>query len=187
MQIHEEEYRHHIIRISQDDDIVDSPRNWDNLGTMICFHSRYNLGDEHPWTVDEAKEIAGSKDYISLPLYLYDHSGISMSTRSFVGRAHHAEWDSGQVGFIWVAKEDVLSEFNRKKMSNKLEHHVLRILKSEVEIYDQYLRGDVYCFSIEKNEDIFDSCCGFYGFDYCLEEAKDIIKHATKEQEGLIY
>ena len=23
-----------------------SPREFDNLGTMVCFHRRYNLGDE---------------------------------------------------------------------------------------------------------------------------------------------
>ena len=25
----------------------DNPRNWDNIGTMVCFHSRYDLGDKH--------------------------------------------------------------------------------------------------------------------------------------------
>ena len=30
------------------DDTPQHPRaEQDNLGTMICFHSRYNLGDEH--------------------------------------------------------------------------------------------------------------------------------------------
>jgi hypothetical protein len=29
-------------------DEVDSPRDWDNLGTMACWHRRYNLGDEQP-------------------------------------------------------------------------------------------------------------------------------------------
>ena len=35
-------------------------------------------------------------------LYLYDHSGLAMSTESFSGRAPHAECDSGQVGWIYV-------------------------------------------------------------------------------------
>ena len=35
------------IEIKQDDCDY-SPREWDNLGTMVCWHSRYNLGDEQP-------------------------------------------------------------------------------------------------------------------------------------------
>ena len=39
---HNQEYR---IRIMPDYD-PSSPREWDNLGIMICSHRRYNLGDE---------------------------------------------------------------------------------------------------------------------------------------------
>jgi hypothetical protein len=58
-----------------------------------------------------------------LPLFLYDHSGISISTGSFGCR-----WDSGLVGFIWTADETARNEW----------------LESEVATYDQYLRGDQY-------------------------------------------
>ncbi len=29
------------------DESPESPREWENLGTMICFHRRYNLGDKN--------------------------------------------------------------------------------------------------------------------------------------------
>ena len=57
----------------------ESPRAWDNLTTMICFHKRYNLGDEHNYTHDnfnsweELKERL-EEDYniiIIKPLYIY--------------------------------------------------------------------------------------------------------------------
>ena len=35
-----------MVRIAYDSDPED-PREWDNLGTMICWHNRHNLGDEH--------------------------------------------------------------------------------------------------------------------------------------------
>ena len=41
-----------------------------------------------------------NEHYVILPLYLFDHSGISISTGSF-----HDPWDSGQVGFIYASKE----------------------------------------------------------------------------------
>lgn len=50
-----------------------------------------------------------------------------------------------------------------------------KYLKSEVETYDQYLTGDVYGYVIEDKEgEELDSCWGFYGEEYCLEEAKSI-------------
>ncbi len=32
------------------DEEAQSPREWDNLGRMICFHSRYALGDRHEYS-----------------------------------------------------------------------------------------------------------------------------------------
>jgi len=36
----------------------ESPREWDNVGTMVCSHRRYNLGDEHQLSSDD---FAGSR------------------------------------------------------------------------------------------------------------------------------
>ena len=41
------EHDSHKIKIYQDE-LPESPRNWDNLGTMVCWHRNYNLGDEQP-------------------------------------------------------------------------------------------------------------------------------------------
>ncbi len=187
-------------------DYPENPRNpdfQDNLGRMICWHRRYNLGDSHDFEDVQAffehlaskyldnqdlfraltegkiesfrlentetqhpsasktqtyallhnhKSVTGTEDWRStgwtandngqfyssngetiddllssfttreleqlvnsskkiaiLPLYLYDHSGISMSTGSFLGRAVHAEWDSGQVGYIYMDKDRALT------------------------------------------------------------------------------
>jgi len=153
------------------DEMAESPREWDNLGTMICFHRRYNLGDKHSLSVEEAKALASREDVISLPLYLYDHSGITMNTTGF-----HCPWDSGQVGFIYVTKEKVRKEFGKKAISKKLLSKVLDILRGEVETYDQFLTGDVYgfkSFDAEGNE--VDSCWGFFGHDH---KASGLLDHA---------
>jgi len=179
--IHEENYRGYDIEIHYDQ-YSESPREWDNLGTMICFHRRYNLGDKHNLTIDAAKELIEKNNVISLPLYLYDHSGITMNTTGF-----SCPWDSGQVGFIYVTKEQIKQEYNAKRISKKLEKKVLDVLRCEVDTYDKYLRGEVFGFNVEKDGEFFDSCWGFFDFDYCLEEAKSSVNYATKEQEGLIF
>lgn len=55
-----------------------------------------------------SKLLSSSESIMIKPLYLYDHSGLSISIDSFMGRAHHAEWDSGQVGYIWLDKKSAL-------------------------------------------------------------------------------
>lgn len=149
------------------DSSPDSPRNWDNLGTMICFHNRYNLGDNHNYNSDDYNSweemkkaiIKEENTAVILPLYLYDHSGISISTGAFSCR-----WDSRQIGFIFVSKEKALEEFGGKIVTAKLKEKLEKILDGEVETYDQYVRGDVYGFQIvDEDDDVVDSCYGFYG------------------------
>ncbi len=93
---------------------ADSPRNWDNLGKMICFHRGYDLGDKHNYNADDYNSwgeiekaiIKEENPAVILPLYMYDHSGISISTSPFGCR-----WDSGQIGFVLVSKKQALEEF----------------------------------------------------------------------------
>jgi hypothetical protein len=50
--VHTEEFQGKTIKVSYDED-AESPRDWDNLGTMVCFHRRYNLGDDHKHSTPE--------------------------------------------------------------------------------------------------------------------------------------
>jgi len=175
------EYR---LKIERDDSNDLSPREWDNLGTMACFHRRYNLGDNHDLSIEEVKAINDSDKYISLPLFLYDHSGITMNTVGF-----HCPWDSGQVGIIFISKEDIRREYNVKRISKKLKARVSKYLEGEVSTYDQYLTGDVWYYSIEEKTvytseegdtldqwDVIDSCGGFFGEEYAKEEGGHSLK-----------
>jgi hypothetical protein len=184
------------------DDYPESPIEWDNLGKMICWHNRYTLGDGklleqyseskecrlknltdycNGW--DEVEEVLKKEFGVVaiLPLFLYDHSGISMRTYP---HGQHAGWDGGYVGFIYATKEDILKEFSVKRISKSLIEKVTKILESEVETYNQYLTGDVYAFCIEDGEgEIVDSCGGFYGMDYCIKEVKSQMEYYIKERE----
>lgn len=179
--------------IVEREDYPDNPRSWDNIGTMVCFHSRYNLGDKHYygspaeflldllndadlgsidgaaredileagsgifeevyhfWLETQCKQdvrdvldflrdeyegfsiesigrflarknwdlfcvswlspsdievnelydlVRATDKYVILPLYLYDHSGITISTEPF-----SCPWDSWQVGWIYAPKD----------------------------------------------------------------------------------
>lgn len=179
------EYNGHVIDIVYDNN-PDDPRNWDNLGTMICFHRRYSLGDRHDYKSEDFSDwgevyrgiLKDTGPAIILPLYLYDHSIQSISTKSFYGRAQHATWDSGQIGWIVCPDRKIREEFGVKRISAKLRARVTERLINEVETYDHYIQGDVFGYVIDDDE----SCYGYYGIDECESEAQAAVD-ATIESE----
>ena len=181
-------YRGYQIEIHYDEG-GESPREWDNLGIMICFHSKYNLGDEGKININ-IKEFGGwpeleeyiCKEYkpiLILPLYLYDHSGITMNTTGY-----SCSWDSGQVGYIIVTRGSVRKRMGWKRITEKRKKKLEENLIREVETYDQYLRGDVYGYNIPE---IGDRCYGFYGDDFeangLMDEAKGCIDYVVQGKE----
>jgi hypothetical protein len=175
------------------DESPSSPREDDNLGTMVCFHNRYDLGDEHNyksgdyngWDEMEKNIIKNENVGVILPLYLYDHSGITISTSPF-----SCNWDSGQIGFIFISKEKMLKEYGGKIVTQTLKDKVEGYLKSEVETYDQYLTGDVYgyrvsevktCSEGHEHEEELDSCWGYYGQENCMLEGVGIVDYLLEK------
>ncbi len=170
------------VKIEQDD-CGESPRKWDNMGIMLYGHRRYTLGDIEVSSESEAREWIEENDVLlELPLYLYDHSGITMSTRSFYGRVPqgHARFDSSQVGIIVATREKVLEAGLDPDDLERIE----KVLKGEVRTFDTYIRGDVYQISVWDDDLIVDSLCGLYGHTYAeeegarmLEACKELVKH----------
>lgn len=195
----------------EQDNCPESPREWSNLCTMVCLHSRYSLGDKHgfhsilEFMLDLYREVASESwfekhesdewqdvynalhesDLILIKeINAYEHGGITISTSN--GYPYNDRWDSYPIGFIYVTKKTIflecgdITEENWKERADKY-------LEGEVETYDQYLRGDVYGFTLTKtvieqelcphcgevireyeDEVEEESCWGFYGD--CLED-----------------
>lgn len=150
--------------------------------------SRKMTGDHpDPRAVDDAMLRVISEKYVVMPLYLLDHSGLAMQTESF-----HDPWDSGQVGWVYVSKEDVLKEFGGEKMTGALRKKAEDLLRGEVAEYDAYLRGECYGFELYKNGELSDSCWGFIGSledackamaDYLPDECKGMTEHLSEVKE----
>ncbi len=174
MTIQSIQHKNNTINIVYDES-PECPREWDTLGTMICFHKRYTLGDKHnfksgdynSWEEME-KVIAKQFNAVVLPIYLYDHSGITINTTGF-----NCKWDSGQIGFIAISKEKVRTEFGWKNITKSRKKQLIKSLESEVETYDSYLRGEVFGFEVKDNNgEIIDSCYGFYSQEGAIICAK---------------
>lgn len=169
------------------DEDPESPRSYDNLGTMVCWHRRYHLGD-----INGKKKYGTAEDFtawwqangkggVILALYLYDHSGITMSTSPF-----SCPWDSGQVGYIYADETKIRQEYDlldpSKKIHADVKKRVMGVLQAEVETYDQFLTGQVYGYVIaDQAGEHVGSCWGFYGFDYCKGEAETELAYWIKE------
>lgn len=94
-----------------------------------------------------------------LPLYLIDHSSLTMHC----GESYCDSWDTSAIG--WIVTE----------CSNGSEDELEQIMRDEVKTYSDYISGENYCYTLyEKShddEDPFDdwveidSCGGFIGDD----------------------
>lgn len=225
----------YALKISYDDFPTDPRRDWDNFGTMCCWHRRYNLGDEHShddpqelmadlvrhsisemdiieyvkkgnaqdirlnydrssreWVLETYSDfskkwymeytyaaplkeseyliadaiidnlsirdlsVLAERTHCILPLYLYDHSGITMNTSGF-----HCPWDSGQVGYIYASHESVAKEYGA--VDEETLAKAMRLLESEVECYDYYLTGQCYGYEFYKEGVEVDSSWGYLG------------------------
>lgn len=189
------DYKNYTINISFDHD-PESPRTWDNLGSMACRHRNYELGDiqiPEYWiddnsdmestsidSMDEVKRwIEGTYGELAviLPLSLYDHSGISISVGSPKDR-----WDSGYVGFVFVTKERVIKEYG--EFNEETRGKVEEVLRSEVDIYDKYLTGQVFSYEVEdENGNHIDSRCGLYEEEQAIKEAKQYIDYDIEKRQ----
>lgn len=156
-------------------------KRYERMVNIVSSRFRHGPKTEER-AIDEAMQKVISEKYLMLPLYLYDHSGLAMSTESFSGRAPHAEWDSGQVGWIYVSKEDALMEFDADKMTGAIRQKADALMRSEVAAYDSYLRGECYGFELYKNGELSDSCWGFMGnFSDVLKDMAEYLPDECKE------
>ena len=266
-------YKNYLLVVEQDDCPFNPRTGYDNAGRMVCWHSRYNLGDEHDykdqddflksllfsescgelevskkiyeflklgvskfakmeysqstqewelfekysfgsfeewnktsscsepltdWFLNDCicalssnelmKLLKEIKGLIIFPLYLLDHSGLTISTSDFCDR-----WDSGQVGWIYMTPKDVIREFG--KINDYTMAKAKHLLEREVELYDYYLRGEVYGYQLYdlNEEDEIDSCWGFIGeLDDIKNNIKDYLLTSSEEErqkliDGLKY
>jgi hypothetical protein len=186
------DYKGYKINILIDSDPVNPREEFDPLTKMVCFHNRYSLGDKtqykssdyNNWT--ELKNAICKREDVAIiePLYLYDHSGITISTQPF-----SCSFDSGQIGFIYITKQALRDNYSVKRVNTKTLKKAQINIENEVAIYDNYITDEVYGFIItdEEGEEVSRSY-GYYGYDHedsgLLSQAKEeinaMVEFATK-------
>lgn len=204
-------FRHQdkLVCIRVDEDPQDPRKEWDNAGIFWAWHRRYTIGDEDEVTrhgktfrksdfdpsdfrnFGELADAIYAKHcaVLVLPVYLMDHSGLSLSVSDFRDR-----WDSGQLGVIWLPREG-LADIGYKIASKGALAKAEDLLKSEVAVQDAYVSGSVFGWEsyalVERDGEpakgeFLDSCWGYYGISevpYMLECALGSPEAAKSAEE----
>lgn len=133
-----------------------------------------------------------AKGIVILPVYAYEHGGITISTGSF-----SCPWDSGQLGYIYTTKEKILESYGREKgtrLRPNDKNNARKVLEAEVKMSDQYLTGDVWCWRIESRVvpvlqsqtwseadwQMLESCYGIYGYNDTVEDGRETLTMAIE-------
>lgn len=152
------------------------PRNDGGFGAIVDFaHCKsHQLGAYNRYSndcrmdVEDVDTIVRGIWNICLPVYLYDHSGIAVSTgKGHFSMADSRGWDWGMQGIIYMPLEKGMKEWDKEwnlaDMAD-METRLRSVLTGEIETLDQYFHGDIYGYVItDEDGDEVDSCWGFYG------------------------
>lgn len=204
----------YTIEIRQEDYDLDcfNPRDYDNVTTLVCWHPDYVLGDFQFTNPDGRGAVGGRHgrgkdtsfqrdDFTSMeqlarylgivckavaitPLYLYDHSGITMSAGT-PNAFDSGGWDTTMVGFAYTTHERV-NELCGTGAEYHTDEWLAKAVRSEVAVYDQYLTGDVYWYSIEHKGETIDSLGGIFGYEYAVQEANEAVDALVAERKATI-
>lgn len=171
-------YKNYTINVYYDE-CAESPRKWDNLGTIYSNHREYNP-DGH--SIDELGDLMDdilanlNENYYYLPIYAYIHSGIALSVGDN-SYPFNDRWDSGLFGFIAITKDKAI------KLGYD-EEKILKYLEGEVEILNRFYDGEVYGYEIlNQYDEEVDSCWGFIeDIDYVINEAKSVVDNILGQE-----
>lgn len=169
-------------------DCAESPREWDNMGTFVSFDSRIPSDHDARSALIEAIESSscykkawgdewGNLENTEAPylaqlleqcddiiwqfVYLYDHSSYALNTKGFSCR-----WDTSRIGIIFTTKATARENWGIKRITQRYIDWVKNIQDGEIKTLSQWVNGEVYMFTVyDQNDNILDSCCGFYGSD----------------------
>ena len=171
-----------ILELIQDE-YAESPREWDNLGTLSIasdihihegdlqniddFLSHYKVKQSGydkaalMRDIDSIQEAAKKQGGVCLPVSAYDHSGITF----YIGKPT-AQWDNYLAGFIYVSAETIREAYGRKRVTAKLRDRVEQVLANEIADFDDWANGNCWGYRVyDRNGEEVDSCYGFIGDD----------------------
>lgn len=152
-----------------------NPLEDEDVVHVVCLnHRRYALGHEQVDgdAMEELRQrLLGGEMAAYRPVYMYDHSGVALSTEPFGCR-----WDSGLIGWAYITKE-VAAETGHNYETVEGKRALNRSIESVVKEYGHYASGDTWYIRVcdEEGENL--EVSSFIGdLDDAREEAKGLLE-----------
>ena len=180
----EKRFKNFAVTVEHDEHPMNPREFGDHMSSMTCFHGRYALGDSHTMSPDALREYIQQSEVVSLPLYLYDHSNLTVNTTGFACR-----WDSGQIGRIHATHDRIREWYGVQEVTEEVIERAKNTMRNEVAEYDRYLSGEQYAvivcqkeYDAERNEVVetcIHSCGGFESVEDAIEDAIQYVDEET--------
>lgn len=168
------------------DDTAESPREWDNVCDIITFSTQVHIKEGVYKDMEASqfmREVEPKMDFFISPLYMYNHSGISLSLSPIT-----CDWDTSKIGWVYVTldrfKEHYFDDYTGSEEQKK---KLTDAINGELSVFNDYYAGNVFYFTLEKKvtcqccdhvaySDI-DSVGGYYfnSFKECKTLVKDFV------------
>lgn len=198
------------------DEWFESPREWENLGTLYTWVDIYfspdkqnfnngldflgsiigeelieKIHDKYNNNSDFFNDITKRMDklgYIMYPVSKYEHSGVQY----FLGVS--SGWDTGTIGVIFAEKKKICEWFNVKKVTQKVRENVIQNFESELEVYTDYANGEgmIYVEIEDFAGKQIESCGNYYKYDHetieqCFSLASELVSELGNLSEWEVY
>jgi len=175
------------LKVEQDTDTQAPWEHSDCNPTIIGILRDYRLGP-HDWRGKLSCKSEGlariNREFGPCEIrevYAYIHSGISLKIDNSDGMPDQ-QWDVSFAGWAIFPHKDAREWYGVKRLTKQRKERMNKELEGWVQEVNQYLRGEVYWWRIEdEDEDVVDSCGGYYGEDECRKDGEEALRHLSKE------
>jgi hypothetical protein len=151
---------------------------------MNLSYEQYDNVMEHATAEVLMNAIKKHTKAVVLPIYVYNHSGISVSTSSYRYRMFDsAGWDWGISGIIYATESKIKKEYGGDKVTDEMRTKAIEALKGEIKTLDMYYKNEVYWYTVKEGGEEVDSCYGVYAEDLkdLKKELKSMVNDDFKE------
>jgi hypothetical protein len=167
------ERRGYTVTVSDDPDVPDPREEFAGCG-LVLSHKRYNwpndadinFGIFDGWGDIAAELRMHFGALVVVPVWAYDHSGVSFSTGERTGQFAD-RWDSGQAGLAYVTAEQWTATQGCGWDGSEEQAGVARrLIAAEIATWAAWAGGETFRYQITgpDGEDA-GSCCGYIGWE----------------------